>query len=227
LFDGNKASNRGGALYINGADGIVSNCVFKRNSCKGNSSSICNHSENLIISNSTFTGNKSSSVGGNIWNFESSTKIINCILWNNGIEFKNEDYSPEVSYCVVSGGFPGEENMDIDPHFVNALEDLSLRADSPCIDAGIDTSDEAMGSVTADFYGNIRPQNNSYDIGAYEFLEQTMEISTSSDHTTDDNSDISTEDPLGVNYVYIAFIAIMVGIIAFFGGYFVKGKQNK
>lgn len=53
-----------------------------------------------------------------------------------------------------------------DPLFVDAEDyDFHLKADSPCINAGIDTS----SVVARDRDGVVRPQGRAVDIGAYEY----------------------------------------------------------
>jgi hypothetical protein len=60
-------------------------------------------------------------------------------------------------------------NLTTDPKFVNAAgADFHLQADSPAIDAGI-----AIAEVTTDFDGVARPQGAAYDIGAYEFANNS------------------------------------------------------
>lgn len=113
----------------------------------------------------------------------SSIEVTNCILWDSGNEIWNNDGSIiTIAYSDVQGGWPGEGNIDGVPLFVepghwNAdglwLEgDYSLRAGSPCLDAGTDAE------IYEDIEGNIRPSdfpgadNNcglaDFDMGAYE-----------------------------------------------------------
>ena len=54
-----------------------------------------------------------------------------------------------------------------DPKFVTIPNDLSLQANSPAINKGVDLST----SFATDFLGNARPTGvNSWDIGAYEYI---------------------------------------------------------
>jgi hypothetical protein len=61
---------------------------------------------------------------------------------------------------------PAHHLWDIDPLFINpAAGDFHLQGGSPAIDAGT-----ALAEVTNDFDGNLRPQGEGYDIGAFEHL---------------------------------------------------------
>jgi parallel beta-helix repeat protein len=54
----------------------------------------------------------------------------------------------------------------VDPQFVNSAGyDFHLLSSSPAIDAGI-----TLAYVIDDFDGNVRPQGEGYDIGAFEYL---------------------------------------------------------
>ncbi len=69
------------------------------------------------------------------------------------------------SWGPFQGGYTGKGNIDMPPLFVNSGEgDVSLQADSPCIDAG--TSKDVP---TTDIQGASRPQGNGGDMGAYEW----------------------------------------------------------
>jgi len=56
-----------------------------------------------------------------------------------------------------------------DPDFVNATTDLSVNAGSDAIDNGADLS----GTFTDDYNETTRPQNEKFDIGAYEYGAST------------------------------------------------------
>jgi len=59
------------------------------------------------------------------------------------------------------------------PAFVGVLSDnFDLSAGSPAIDVGMDTS----GIVLHDFKGVTRPQNGLFDIGAYEYEQETRSV---------------------------------------------------
>jgi hypothetical protein len=62
-----------------------------------------------------------------------------------------------VTYSNIQGGWPGEGNINANPYFINAPENiLQLQHSSPCIDAGDPTSP-------------LDPDNTRADMGAYYF----------------------------------------------------------
>ena len=62
--------------------------------------------------------------------------------------------------------------VNADPLFVNrATADFRLQAQSPAINAGINTG------ILRDYVGTSRPQDGAYDIGAYEYITQTLILS--------------------------------------------------
>jgi hypothetical protein len=125
---------------------------------------------NIIVTNCTFTDNEAETEGGAICNYSSDVTMTNCILWGNGTEIYNDLESTLIAgFSNIQGGYPGSDNIDEDPLFVNAPTDVSLQADSPCIDTGTDTSGVGYGGVVDDILGIKRPQGSAYDMGAYEY----------------------------------------------------------
>ncbi|MEK7407294.1 MAG: choice-of-anchor Q domain-containing protein [Acidobacteriota bacterium] len=69
-----------------------------------------------------------------------------------------------------NGPGPGflQNNVNADPRFAAlAANDLRLQAGSPAIDAGVNTQ------ISTDFNGIARPQGSAYDIGAFEYFQDT------------------------------------------------------
>ncbi|MCB9784486.1 MAG: hypothetical protein H6751_16095, partial [Candidatus Omnitrophica bacterium] len=103
--------------------------------------------------------------GFGLFRFSSLPVLKNCIV----VSEPNASATPVgmndaiVSYSLIQGGYPGEDNIDADPKFVDFENgDLHLQRGSPCIDSGTDTG------VMTDFDGNPRPVGR-YDMGAFEF----------------------------------------------------------
>ncbi len=172
LFHDNAAVNGpGGAIAqtcISGAAATTSlvNSTIAGNVCNGQGSAIFN-----------------STVGG-----PSSVSLTNCILWNNTSfltvattrPFWNSSQAASLSLsnnllqlgpdCAANIAGTGSVNcgngnlFGADPLFVDDFNgDLHLLPASPAIDAGT-----ATGAPGVDFDGNVRPQGNGFDMGAYE-----------------------------------------------------------
>ena len=186
----------------NGASGgpIVTNCLFVGNSADcddpnwGRGGAIANDGYDLssVFANCTFYGN-TAKYGGAIHCSETTSTIVNSILWGNiavngpeiAMSTAGSGTSLSVFYSIVQGGEDGvydksflswdTSNIDFDPLFVDPNgpdgvagtedDDLGLSADSLCIDSG----DNSVVTVTTDLDGNARIFNNFVDMGAYEF----------------------------------------------------------
>jgi len=96
------------------------------------------------------------------------------IRWAYG---NKKDYSTNSDFDGFAGG---TNNMIGDPLFVDAANhNFQLQQDSPAIDAGIyrtayDRFFEIYGiDLKLDFAGNTRPQGANWDLGAYEYADET------------------------------------------------------
>ena len=129
-FIGNKAANRGGGIYNNNANMILTNCTFRENTAGLGSSSqsggggMCNYSASPEITNCVFIENKCSSAnvsigsyystcyGGGISNVSASPIITNCTFYHNiiedtssssvgvGLEILNNGGRPIITNCT-------------------------------------------------------------------------------------------------------------------------------
>jgi len=72
-------------------------------------------------------------------------------------------------YCSTNGN-----NYSVDPLFVDYVNGiLKLQKSSPAVNAGASISD-----VTSDFLGISRPQGSAFDIGAYEYYDIPVTLTT-------------------------------------------------
>ena len=135
-FSGNYAAQRGAGLFaISGTRLSLANCTVVRNTAGGLGGGVFAENTNPIVRNSILYANQ-----------DSEENVVPAQL--RGISA-----TPAVRYsCIqgIDGTFPGPGNIGDDPRFVSldgpddapgtSDDDLSLRAGSPCIDAGENAS---------------------------------------------------------------------------------------
>ena len=206
LFEGNQNSiSRGGAigyagealLAISGCTfrenqhsavavgpvgtALIENCVFDGNASAGYGGAIVVNSAELTLANCTFHGNSSGEEGIiQLSRSEADPSLVatNLVMWgNSGVPISAFAGMVTVGWSDIEGGFFGEDNIDADPLFVDAVAgDFRLQAGSPCIDAA-----DGDAAPSADIVGNPRVDDTSVldtgtgtpsyaDMGAYEFL---------------------------------------------------------
>lgn len=133
----------GGALYFAGGSATVENSVFFDNLANMGGAVFMETTaitDMLTIANCTFVENVSDTAGS-IYAQRNTYKVENSILTHSteseGREIFNVDGSTaDISYSLVSDGYPGVGNLDADPLFTDIESlDFSLQATSPCIDA--------------------------------------------------------------------------------------------
>ncbi|UCG48424.1 MAG: hypothetical protein JSU94_01360, partial [Phycisphaerales bacterium] len=147
LFAGNSATTFGGAIRnSNGGTTKLTNCTFGDNLAPNGTAFAATPDDRDSQSPCVLQG-------------------VNCILWDGGDEIYNDDGSAinvtfsNVRHAEAQGLFPGEGNIDADPHFADPdggdyfLKSEAGRWDmgtqswildettSPCIDAGDATMD--------------------------------------------------------------------------------------
>ena len=189
-FTGNVAQSaaagtraRGGGMANVGLiTPTVVNCLFAANTAEEHGGAIENSlSAAARIINCTFIGNTSGLEGGGLHIVNEAAPIVrNCILWGNIPDPFGGPVAPNVRFCDIQGGFPGNGNIDADPLFVDPDNgDYHLSPGSPCIDAadnkavpkGIDTDLDGNPRFVDD--PNTRDTGNGdppvVDMGAYEF----------------------------------------------------------
>ena len=95
----------------------------------------------------------------------------------SGLESKNNIFSSVSSIITDAGSGTVQSNnlcpsagtgcsVTGSPSFVNPGTDFSLQSGSTARDAGTDLS----ATLTTDYIGTSRPQNGTFDIGAYEYI---------------------------------------------------------
>jgi predicted outer membrane repeat protein len=180
-FTGNLAE-RGGAILFGGTSGLdmdVRDCVMVNNEATFRGGAIfADAASQAWLYNTTMVGNTAPVASGAVHAGNSTTRLYNCIVWDNpGGQIQG---TPLVRYSNVQGSVAGEGNIDTDPMFVSAVAgDLRLQPGSPSIDAGDAT--QVVGGYPVDFDGDPRAVNDpdktdtgvsvlglAVDMGAFE-----------------------------------------------------------
>ena len=166
----NNSANVGAGIYVQDQSSpTITNCVINGNIAKSNAGAILVSGwSDPVIVNCTITGNlidQNSGIGG-IYFGQSSSTIINSILWGNLPDEVNYDSDSSITYSDVRGGFQGVGNINSDPLF-EGNNDYHLTNWSPCINAG---SNATSYLPETDKDGNPRRIGGTVDIGAYEYL---------------------------------------------------------
>ena len=169
VFVGNSAVDSGGGMHnyvglgIPDGNPVVRSSLFLGNSAR-EGGGMRNNDPHPVITNCTFAGN----IGGAIRSNNGSTPtIVNSILWGNSGGSITGDAM--VSFSDIEGGFPGTQNLNVDPLFLDPSGASGnyrlLKPDSPCLNAG---DNAALQLPATDLDGNSRISNGTVDMGAYE-----------------------------------------------------------
>ena len=177
---GNTATINGGGAN----SGKLYNCIIGNNECALSSEGFGGGARGGELENCLVYGNRSTSGGGGGVSLAVSR---NCTIYGNSCGYNSGGTHAWLVNglpggtnfnCIVYGNIAGTTDKEIDarmasfncctddPHFIRAeAGDFRLRYNSPCINAG----NNAYVTNTVDFAGNARIDNNTVDIGAYEY----------------------------------------------------------
>ena len=198
-FEGNQEYNfDGGAIYTK-SDIMLENVLFKGNRA-GTISNVGEGGALFVfgastanLTNVTFSGNRAKGLGGAISISSTATlNIQNSIIWNNldsaGLGTSSASINIPVggvlnnSFSLIQGfGTAGVGNLDEDPLFITSTNpnaaptsagNAHLTAASPAIDVG----DNNLSTELVDLDGGNRVINGTVDLGAYEFLGYTVNV---------------------------------------------------
>ena len=175
FFIRNIGQGGGGAMSVSRTRSVrVASSVFTGNQASRGASLVGDSISSGSVTNVTMNQNVSAEepnlvlTGPDRWTFENS------ILWQNGIVYE-ADVEPVFRTNIVDATFNGGEgNLSEDPRLRSTIDqnadtwDLSLRSDSPAIDAG-DSSLIEADFCNQDVDAEARVVGASVDIGAYEF----------------------------------------------------------
>lgn len=178
----NSSINNGGGIYAVNSTLTISNSIVSANLSLNQGGGLHATSSTINVKSSDLAFNISQK-GGGLYLISSALNASNSIIWGNAAIDSDQIYSssgtPNITYSVVKGGASGTGNISMNPLFVRSAwagedgvygtldddaGDLRLRANSPAANAGNNTG----VTFDADLAGNVRIQNATVDIGAYE-----------------------------------------------------------
>jgi len=152
-----------GVVWLRGASNKVLNCTFVRNTCgdKGiimEDTDSANAGAEHVYVNNIFYGNSNLGSGDDLFS-QRTDLATHPVTVTNNLFFGNTIDTGEIGLGVVIGT---DGNVESDPLFVGPDDFHIASADSLAVDGGTDVG------LTEDIDGNVRPQGNATDIGAYE-----------------------------------------------------------
>jgi len=120
-FTKNRTPSRGGAMYNWNSKVRLFNCLLNDNVgvLFGGGAVYNDHGNTLTLANCTLVSNSGKYANGFVFRGNrSAMQLANCIVRNGAPEIANEDNSViSIEYTNITGGWPGEGNIDADPLF--------------------------------------------------------------------------------------------------------------
>jgi parallel beta-helix repeat protein len=186
-ISGNSAANNAGGIDCrDGSQALLTNNIVCDNTAGADGGGMyCRNGSSLTATNDTLNGNSATNGSGLACDSDmqadpSEVEVTNCILRDGGDEVWNNDGSTiTITYSDVEDGWPGEENIDADPMFLDPDQgNYHLSFGSPCIDEG---TNGASALPETDWEGEVRvydgdgdqeepAQYETADMGADEFV---------------------------------------------------------
>jgi predicted outer membrane repeat protein len=187
LFEGNKATGPGGAIYSYGgeltleravvrnnqaeqagavyiSDGslTLTNCALLENASASMAGAVEVERTTLAVYATTFRDNTSTD-GGAIYAEDGEPVVQGCILWGNTPnQITMVTGAATVTFSDVQGGWPDMTNLNVNPAFA-AGSDYHISETSPCREVSTDCG------TAVDIDGQPRPYGGGYDMGGDEW----------------------------------------------------------
>jgi predicted outer membrane repeat protein len=186
VFEKNSSLDQGGGMDNEFASTVmVSNCIFWKNRAVTGGGILNEINALLKISNCTFSNNFASGSGGGV--NSDSTLMQNCIVFGNN----DAPALNHVSHSIIEGAtvVAGIGNTNANPRFADSTDadgadniwrtaddGLRILPCSPAVDMGTD-----IGAPSFDILSNTRidvivPGISIFDIGAYENMDSTPNL---------------------------------------------------
>jgi len=195
IIHGNRAGQGAGVVSQNAVTHIR-NSLIADNVSVGAGGAISADGGALTIVNCTIANNSADQYAGGVFCSGADLTITNSILWGN--RPAQLQGSGIVTYSDVENGWPGDGNINTDPHFVDPDgpdddpgtvqdNDYHVLFCSPCVNAGDPAFVPMPGDTDID--GQDRVQRGRVDIGADETPEMPI-LADCNDNGVPDPCDI-------------------------------------
>ncbi len=161
IMDNSTKYGDGGGIYCNESAPTIANNTIMDNSANDGGGIFCTLSWPWIETN-TIMGNSAGDFGDGICaRGYPYPAIKDCIIWGNGDELDG----CSATYCCIEDPDEGQSNIHDDPMFVTGpFGDYYLDLDSPCIDTGSRSAEEAgLSDRTTQVDGT--PDSGQVDMG--------------------------------------------------------------
>ncbi len=188
IISNNTAVTSGGGIYTSGFP-VLTNVAITEN-VANQGGGMYNYCSSPTLINVTISGNKTTAEGGGIYHRGDASIYLltlkNSIVWDNtsGTNSGNEFYffnsDIELHYSCYGNSegdiqkgdnntfTPDEHCITADPNFADTTKsDYRLYGNSPCVSTG----NNSYNLESTDIRGQIRIQNTTIDMGAYEWTE--------------------------------------------------------
>jgi len=171
-----------GGIFCDSSTPFISHNIICHNSSNGLNGGMWIQSCEPTLINNTITHNTGAGLGISSGSFE----IKNCIITDNSYLqiYVSGNPKPQVTYCCIEGGWSGNGNIDIQPHFADPEnDDFHLQStvgryqngewvtdpvQSPCIDSG---------DPASPFSSEIMPNGDRINLGIYGNSEEASKSS--------------------------------------------------
>ncbi len=190
VFENNLSNKGSSAVALRASDTYISNSIFINNENRSFGNAIFATADQLpnqtTVNNCIFYDNLETKKGKESIIYDtsgSSSEYNNCIFWNNhpGVFRKSADAEQKLNNCIVEGGFPGNNNLDVEPQFLDVQNPKGadgiwftaddgfqpLNCSAPQVNAG--DNQKVFNVVPYDALGQNRVQMSLVDIGPYEY----------------------------------------------------------
>jgi len=170
----NFAFNGGALSSLGNSVPLFRNCLFYNNDVLSSGGIIEVSDSSPVFIHNTISGNNSSSGSTFLLNNGSSPQVRNSIIWSNEpdeIAILDSVSNFDIEYSIITGGWEGTGNLDIDPLFVSPVSgDFTCSNYSYSIGSG----DPAF-QTDYDIDGDPRPQpaGSDPDLGVFEHTAGT------------------------------------------------------